>query len=425
MAIPGRPRKLRRAVLGSACVVMTVSGCAWDGVNSLPLPGATGREAGATTLYIEMADVGTLTPNSPVLIDDVVVGSIGDIHVENWHALVEVSVQPGEVVPANAQARVGQTSLLGSMHLALDPPPGRAPEGRLESGARIALDDTATYPSTEQTLASLSVVVNGGGLGQVGDIVGSLGAAFKGRETNIRALLDRLDVFLGTLDAQRADIVATLDGLNRLGGTFAAQRDVLADALRRIPPALDVLIRERPDLVSAMDHLRTFSDTANGVLTTVHDDLLTDLRNLEPTLRALAQVGPDINKAIAFATVFPYGQYLVDNGVRGDFINLFATVDLTIPRLRRELLLGTPWGDPTAVIQAAVGDPGYAEQTENPLGFGIVPPSAATPPPAAPAPEPAPAPAPEPAPAPAPGLPFPLPQLPLPQIPLPPGIGGR
>ncbi|MGV9925258.1 MCE family protein [Nocardia rhamnosiphila] len=426
MARQGRARRVRRAVMGFACVIATASGCAWDGVNSLPLPGAAGRGPDATTLYVEMADVGTLTPNSPVLIDDVVVGSIGDIRVENWHALVEVSIEPGEVVPANAQARVGQTSLLGSMHLALDPPAGQAPQGRLDSGARITLDDTATYPSTEQTLASLSVVVNGGGLGQVGDIVSSLGAAFEGRETNIRALLDRLDIFLGALDAQRADIVATIDGLNRLGGTFASQRDVLTEALRRIPPALDVLIRERPDLVTALDHLRTFSDTANGVLTAVHDDLLTNLRNLEPTLKALADVGPDINKAIAFATVFPYGQYLVDNGVRGDFINLFATVDLTIPRLRRELLLGTPWGDPTAVIQAAVGDPGYAEQTKNPLGFGVTAPPPAPAPESTPAPAPEQPPAPPPAPpAPAPALPFPLPQLPLPQIPLPPGIGGR
>ncbi|WP_459545491.1 MCE family protein [Nocardia sp. X0981] len=421
MPIPGGRTRWHRRVLSCACVLLTATGCAWDGVNSLPLPGAAGRGGDATVLYVEMADIGTLTPNSPVLIDDVVVGSIGEIRVENWHALVEVSIEPGEVVPANAQARVGQTSLLGSMHLALNPPPGQRPRGRLEPGARIGLDDTATYPSTEQTLASLSVVVNGGGLGQVGDIVGSLGAALQGRETVIRALLDRLDVFLGTLDAQRADIVAALDGLARLGGVFAAQRDVLTEALREIPPALDVLIAERPDLVTALDRLRTFSDTTGGVLNTVRDDLLANLRNLEPTLRALAAVGPDLNSAIQFATVFPYGQYLVDNGVRGDYINLFATVDLTIPRLRRELLLGTPWGDPTAVIQAAVGDPGYAEQTRNPLGFGVVPPPAAPP---APAPAEAPAPAPAQAPAPAPNPVFPLPQIQLPRIPLPPGIGG-
>ena len=44
--------------------------------------------------------------------------------VQEWHADVEISVKPGVVIPANAVARVGQTSLLGSMHLSLDPPSG-------------------------------------------------------------------------------------------------------------------------------------------------------------------------------------------------------------------------------------------------------------------------------------------------------------
>ena len=80
-----------------------------------------------------------------------------------------------------AVASVGQTSLLGSMHVALDPPLGQAPQGRLQPGATIGVGDTATYPSTEQTLSSLSAVVTGGGLGQIGDIIhnftpGPLGA---------------------------------------------------------------------------------------------------------------------------------------------------------------------------------------------------------------------------------------------------------
>ena len=55
----------------------------------------------------------TLESNSPVMIDDVVVGSVGKMTVDNWHADVEVSVKPDVVVPANAVATVGQTSLLG------------------------------------------------------------------------------------------------------------------------------------------------------------------------------------------------------------------------------------------------------------------------------------------------------------------------
>ena len=50
--------------------------------------------------------------------------------VDDWHADVEISVKPDVVVPANAVATVGQTSLLGSMHLALNPPLGEQPSGR-------------------------------------------------------------------------------------------------------------------------------------------------------------------------------------------------------------------------------------------------------------------------------------------------------
>ena len=86
------------------------------------------------------------------------------------------------VVPANAVATVGQTSLLGSMHLALNPPLGEKPSGRLQPGATIGLNQSSTYPTTEQTLSSLSAVVNGGGLGQIGDIIHNFNAALSGRE---------------------------------------------------------------------------------------------------------------------------------------------------------------------------------------------------------------------------------------------------
>lgn len=68
------------------------------------------------------------------MVGDVVVGAVRTMAVDNWRAAVEVSVQPDAVVPANAVATVGQTSLLGSMHLALDPPVGQEPTGQLPAG---------------------------------------------------------------------------------------------------------------------------------------------------------------------------------------------------------------------------------------------------------------------------------------------------
>ena len=65
-------------------------------------------------------------------------------------------------------------------------------------------------------------------------------------------------------------------------------------ALKEIPPALDVLIKERPNLTTALQKLGTFSDTATRLVNDAGDDLVTNLKNLEPALKALADVGPDL-----------------------------------------------------------------------------------------------------------------------------------
>ncbi|MGW0160705.1 MCE family protein [Mycobacterium sp. NPDC003323] len=377
-----RTRRLSVTAFG-ACAALVTSSCAFQGVNSLPLPGAEGRGADAIVYHVEIENVATLEPNSPVMIDDVVVGSVRSLAVKNWHADVEVSVKPDVVVPANAVASVGQTSLLGSMHLALNPPIGEAPEGRLTPGATVALSTSSTYPSTEQTLSSLAAVVNGGGLGQIGDVIHNFGAAVSGREGEIRDLITRLDRFVGVLDGQRENIVASIQSLDRLSGSFAGQRDTLARALDKIPPAMDVLIKERPRLVEAMRRLGTFSNTATELVNESQADLVANLKNLEPAIRALADVGRELPDVLEYAVHFPFTQSFIDRAIRGDYYNLFATVDLTVPRLKRSLFLGTRWGETGLEIVPAPGDPPYLNYTYDPLKTGVNPlPPEEMPPPA-------------------------------------------
>jgi virulence factor Mce-like protein len=364
---------LRRLVAAAACVGLTATGCAFQGINSLPLPGAVGRGSDAHVYHVEIANIATLESNSPVLLNDVVIGSVGAMRVRDWHAEVDVSVRPDVVVPANAVASVGQTSLLGSMHLALNPPVGQKPQGSLPPGATIGLNDSSTYPTTEQTLSSLSVVVNAGGLGQLGDVVHTFNAALSGHQDDFRDLLTQLDTFVGTLDQQRQSLVATIDALNRVASTFAGRRDVIDAALKRIPHALEVLDRQRPQLTTALTKLGTFSDTANRLVNDSQADLVKNLQNLQPTLQALADVGPDLDASLAYATVFPYGQNLIDRAVRGDFINLFATVDISGPRLRKSIFLGSRAGQEGRDLVPLPGEPYFQRYTYDPLGRPLQP----------------------------------------------------
>lgn len=388
-----RGKHLRPATVVAICAAATITGCSFQGVNSLPLPGAVGRGPDAKTYHVEIANVGTLESNSPVMIDDVIVGSVGKMTVKGWHANVDVSVRPDVVVPANAVASVGQTSLLGSMHLQLDPPLGESPRGRLEPGATIPLSKASTYPSTEQTLSSLSLVINSGGLTQLGDIVHNFNTALSGRQEKIRDLLTRLDDFVGVLDQQRDNIIASIQSLNRLANTFAGQRDVITDALNRIPPALDVLVKERPTITTALEKLGTFSDTATQLVNDSQAYLVRNLQNLEPIIRSLVDVGPDLAAALAYVPHFPYSQDLIDRAVRGDYANLFAVFDISRERLKRTLLLGTRWGVPGMVLPPAPGEPYFMRDMFDPvnpvntaLSAGMVPQQPDTPPGLAPAP---------------------------------------
>jgi virulence factor Mce-like protein len=367
-------RSCRLALVAGSCVALTVGGCAFEGVNSLPLPGAVGRGPDAKVYHVEIANVATLESNSPVMMSDVVVGSVGKMTVKDWHADVEISVKPDVVVPANVVASIGQTSLLGSMHLALNPPLGEEPSGELTPGSTIELNNTSTYPTTEQTLSSLAAVVNGGGLGQIGDIIHNFSASLNGRENEVRDLLTRLDNLVGTLDAQRDDIVAAITSLNRLSATFAGQRDVITRALDKIPPALEVLVQERPRFTAALQKLGTFGDTANRLAQDTQADLVRNLKNLEPALKALSDLGPELDRAIAYVGTFPYTQSFIDRGIRGDYYNLFATVDLTVPKLKRSLMLGTRWEDEGTPFVPAPGDPFYLNYTYDPLKTGVNPP---------------------------------------------------
>ena len=89
---------------------------------------------------------------------------------------------------------------------------------------RSPLSKSSTYPTTEKTLASLAALVNGGGLGQIGDIIHNFSTAMSGREADVRDLLVRLDDFVSVLDRQRENIVSAIQDLNRVAATFGARR---------------------------------------------------------------------------------------------------------------------------------------------------------------------------------------------------------
>ncbi|OBH86476.1 mammalian cell entry protein [Mycobacterium scrofulaceum] len=335
-------RRAMTAALVLACLG-GLTGCGWKGLNSFTLPGTSGNGPDAYTIQAQMPDVVTIQENTRVRVDDVNVGNVTKIQLQDWHALVTMRINGDVHLPANATAKLGQTSLLGSMHIELAAPKDEPPVGQLKDGSLIPLSHASMYPTTEQTLASVSVLLNGGGIGQLQEITQAIAKAFAGRENDMRSLLRQLDEFIARTNDQTDDIIAAAENLNSLVGQFADKDPVVDKALTTVPKALTVLADERTKIADAIDQLGKFSAIAADTVRQSKESLVNNLRNIAPVLRSLADAGPALTKGLDGLVAYPWPASTARNWFRGDYANLTLIVDLTLSRLDTGFFTGSRW----------------------------------------------------------------------------------
>lgn len=350
-SILSRLRAPRTAVqtvaLGS---VMLLAGCQTAGLNSLALPGTAGHGEGSFSVTVVVPDVATLPQNSPVMIDDVTVGSVSGLEAVqrldgSFYAAVKLSLDRNVSLPANATAKVAQTSLLGSQHVELAPPSDQPAIGELGHGSEIKLSQSSRYPTTEEVLSALGVVVNKGNLGALQDITNEAYAAVAGRAASFVDLVPRLAQLTAALDQQTSDIIAAAEGLDRFAGMLARNLDSVGGALEAVPDALRVLNDKSASIVDAFVALQSFSTVAARMLAETKDDFAANLKDLYPVIKALNDTRADFVSSLDLLPTFPFTSKYLRRAVRGDFLNVFVTFDLTVRRTG-ESLFTTSFLDP-------------------------------------------------------------------------------
>lgn len=335
---------------------LLLSGCeGFRGAYSLNLPGGADLGDNPYTVVIEFEDVLDLVPQSAVRVADVPVGRVDSIELSGWLARVTVLVNSDVVLPANAEAAIRQSSLLGEKFVELSAPSIEAADGRLEDGDEIPIESTERNIEVEEVLGALSLLLNGGGVAQLQTITHELGLALQGREDALRNTLTQLDTFIGGLDQQKGDIIAALESIDRLAGTLAGQRDTIAVALDTIGPGLDVLEEQRSSLVDMLDSLARLGDVGTRVIDASRDNTIADLQSLQPILTELAAADSDLPDALDLLFTYPFPRQAL-NGICipgpsdgltrcGDYTNMVATLNLDLATLLENLT--GPSGSPS------------------------------------------------------------------------------
>lgn len=315
--------RLKHMALAVAAAFV-VSGCSFS-IYDLPLPGKKVSEEESFEVKADFGDALNVVPRTSVMVGNVPVGQVEEIVRVGWTARVTMRLSKDVVLPDNAEAEIRQTSLLGEKFVALSAPEDAsgtpAGAGRLGEGDVIPLSQTGRNPEVEEVLGALSYLLSGGGLGQLQSITQELNAMMDGRTGKIRQVLTDLNTLVGTLNSQRGDIVRAMESLNGLSETLVDEKEAIGDAIDAAGPAIEVLQGQHDELVDALVELDELGSVGSDVINSVKEDLILELRYLEPLLRNLADTGKPLVPGLISMLSYPFPIDAAKT-IRGDYANV-------------------------------------------------------------------------------------------------------
>ncbi|MEU0316050.1 MCE family protein [Nocardioides sp. NPDC006273] len=327
---------LARPAAVLAAAALTLTGCGLGavsgGVYEAPLPGGADVGKNPITLSAEFGDVLDLVPQSSVKVDNVAVGRVSKIRLtENGRsARVSLVVRDDVSLPAGTTARLQQTSLLGEKYIALIRPAKPVAGSPLGDGAVLGRGDTEAAAQVEEVLGALSMVLNSGGIAQFQEISREMQKISDGRPEEIKAFLTEINRFVSVLDSRSGSITSAIESLNDLAVTLEKDKDKISGALEGLSPGMQVLVDQRPQLIAMLKALDKLSKVTIRTLDQAQDDIVADLKLLDPILDQLTKAGSDLPYALEILFTYPFPDEVL-NAIRGDYMNLFMVTNFRTP----------------------------------------------------------------------------------------------
>lgn len=274
-----RTTYLRGGAVAAVAAVL-LSGCG-PTLSDMPLPGS-GVSGKTIRLTADFDEALNLSQGAIVKVNGVDAGRVQDVTVHDFQAKAELLVRQDANVRDGATARLRYNTPLGELFVDVtNPTRGEL----LSSGAELTDKVTSTAPTVEDALASASLLINGGGLGQLEDVTQELNTILGGREDTIRDLLAQSKQFLGQANATTTEIGRTLNSLNGAAKVLADRHDTITRALVEIRPASEVIRKNTADLTKLLQSLAQFSGNANAIVNATRTQILHLIRESAPVLQ--------------------------------------------------------------------------------------------------------------------------------------------
>jgi phospholipid/cholesterol/gamma-HCH transport system substrate-binding protein len=210
----------------------------------------------------ELSDASELVRNNAVRLKDVQVGKVTSIQVVGLHAKVGFSVAKDVRLPAETNAVVRQTSMLGEMFIDLEP----QGDGVLKDGTTIPLSRTRRAAQLEQVVALGGQLVNQVTADNFNRMIDTFDDAWGGHPERLQHLFDAMSGASNALDANRQALGDTIDKVEQVAASLSPNTGQLAQSVNDFAAGLKALDAHRDQLGNFTTSLKHLSDQASDLL---------------------------------------------------------------------------------------------------------------------------------------------------------------
>ncbi|QZH62804.1 MCE family protein [Mycolicibacterium farcinogenes] len=235
-------RPVRKYVLLAVLTAcLTISGCASEGLASLPLP-APGVGSGGYQLTAVFSNALNLPANAKVKLAGADVGELESMVASNYTAVTTLRIMDGVRLPRGTTAELRSATPLGDVFVSVRPPSPVDPNAPLlKDGDTIGLDDTRAAATVESLLGSAAILVNGGAVRNFTNIINGLGKATGDQGQAFGNLIAKTNHTLGTLNARSDQLSTAMTETSRILQQIEDKNQTVSELMDAAGPATDTL----------------------------------------------------------------------------------------------------------------------------------------------------------------------------------------
>lgn len=391
--------RTKAALTLATAVCVTATGCGAS-LSNVPMPHpGVGKGGYQITAIFENAL--NLPAYAAVRLGGADVGQLHKMVARNYTAVTTLSILQGVQLPEGTTAELRSSTPLGDIFVAVKPPSPADPDAPLmKDGDTIPIERTSSAATVEGLLASAALLVNGGAVRNLTNVINGVGRATGDQGHAFGKLIDDTNLLLGKMTARSDQLETSLRDLSKLSDEINARNHIVTDLMVNAAPAVEQMsqqVNQLTDLVetagattemlrafpsiagtdtsgrSAIKDMNTVAAQFNEVV--LHPDARLEALNklMPPIVKSMAGSAWSVKTAIDRLVLCRYADigFKMDEGCRGlrwsNFNQILGTFKYAMFRFQ-ERIVGRGPGVPQVPVLPAVEPGGPWEVVGPPPG---------------------------------------------------------